>query len=69
VSGMRTARASGCERVAALLDQGRMRPAGLVQVERAKADGRWQAAYDGARTAQVPDDLAAALARGEKLHP
>ena len=51
-----------CGRVAALLDQGRMRPAGLVQVERAKADGRWQAAYDGARTAQVPDDLAAALA-------
>jgi uncharacterized protein YdeI (YjbR/CyaY-like superfamily) len=50
-----------CGRVA-LLDQGRMRPAGLVQVERAKADGRWQAAYDGARTAQVPDDLAAALA-------
>lgn len=51
-----------CDRVTALLDQGRMRPAGLAEVERAKADGRWQAAYDGARTAQVPDDLAAALA-------
>jgi uncharacterized protein YdeI (YjbR/CyaY-like superfamily) len=51
-----------CDRVTALLDQGRMRPAGLAEVEYAKADGRWQAAYDGARTAQVPDDLAAALA-------
>jgi uncharacterized protein YdeI (YjbR/CyaY-like superfamily) len=51
-----------CDRVAALLDQNRMRPAGLAEVERAKADGRWQAAYDGAKTAQVPDDLAAALA-------
>ena len=50
-----------CDRVAGLMDQGRMRPAGLAEVERAKADGRWQAAYDGARTAQVPDDLAAAL--------
>jgi uncharacterized protein YdeI (YjbR/CyaY-like superfamily) len=51
-----------CDRVTALVDQGRMRPAGLAEVERAKKDGRWQAAYDGARTAQVPDDLAAALA-------
>jgi uncharacterized protein YdeI (YjbR/CyaY-like superfamily) len=39
-----------------------MQLAGLAEVERAKADGRWEAAYDGARTASVPDDLAAALA-------
>jgi len=39
-----------------------MRPAGLAEVERAKADGRWAAAYDGSATAVVPDDLAAALA-------
>ena len=39
-----------------------MRPAGLAEVERARADGRWDAAYDSARTAEVPDDLAAALA-------
>jgi len=45
----------------ALIAAGRMRPAGLAEVERAKADGRWDAAYDGAGTATVPDDLAAAL--------
>ena len=39
-----------------------MRPAGLAEVERAKADGRRAAAYDGPATAVVPDDLAAALA-------
>jgi uncharacterized protein YdeI (YjbR/CyaY-like superfamily) len=50
------------DKVAALVEQGRMRPPGQAQVDRAKADGRWEAAYDGARTATVPDDLAAALA-------
>jgi uncharacterized protein YdeI (YjbR/CyaY-like superfamily) len=50
------------DKVAALIEQGRMQLAGLAEVERAKADGRWEAAYDGARTASVPDDLAAALA-------
>jgi uncharacterized protein YdeI (YjbR/CyaY-like superfamily) len=35
----------------------RMRPAGLAEVERAKADGRWAAAYEGQRTSTVPDDL------------
>jgi uncharacterized protein YdeI (YjbR/CyaY-like superfamily) len=44
-----------------LIESGAMRPAGLVQVERARADGRWDAAYDGQRTATVPDDLRAAL--------
>lgn len=50
------------DKVAALTEQGRMRSAGLAEVERAKSDGRWQAAYDGARTSSVPEDLAAALA-------
>lgn len=50
------------DKVAALTEQGRMRPPGVAEVERAKADGRWEAAYAGARTAQVPDDLAEALA-------
>lgn len=45
-----------------LIRDGRMQPPGLAAVERARADGRWQAAYDGAAAAQVPDDLAAALA-------
>ena len=40
-----------------------MRPAGLAEVERAKADGRWEAAYAGQAGAQVPDDLRAALDR------
>ena len=46
----------------ALVAAGDMQPAGLAEIERAKADGRWDAAYDGQRTATVPDDLAAALA-------
>jgi uncharacterized protein YdeI (YjbR/CyaY-like superfamily) len=44
-------------KVAALTKAGRMRPAGLAEVERAKADGRWDAAYAGVRTMEVPDDL------------
>ncbi|MDX2542323.1 YdeI/OmpD-associated family protein [Streptomyces sp. WI04-05B] len=50
------------DKVAALVEQGRMRPPGLAEIDRAKADGRWEAAYDSPRTATVPDDLAAALA-------
>lgn len=46
----------------ALIEAGRMQPAGQAQVDAAKADGRWAAAYAGQRTAAVPDDLAAALA-------
>ncbi|WP_330288106.1 YdeI/OmpD-associated family protein [Streptomyces sp. NBC_00576] len=49
------------DKVAALIEQGRMRPPGLAEIDRAKADGRWEAAYDSPRTATVPDDLAAAL--------
>lgn len=44
-----------------LTERGRMRPAGLREVERAKADGRWEAAYASQRTAAVPEDLRAAL--------
>jgi uncharacterized protein YdeI (YjbR/CyaY-like superfamily) len=44
-----------------LMAEGRMTPAGQVQVDRAKADGRWDAAYAGARTIAEPDDLRAAL--------
>jgi uncharacterized protein YdeI (YjbR/CyaY-like superfamily) len=45
----------------ALIEAGRMEPAGLRELERAKADGRWDAAYDAPSTATVPDDLRAAL--------
>jgi uncharacterized protein YdeI (YjbR/CyaY-like superfamily) len=46
-----------------LIAAGAMRPAGLTEVEAAKADGRWDAAYAGQRTAAVPDDLGEELAR------
>ena len=44
-----------------LIDEGLMQPSGLREVERARADGRWDAAYDAQSVAQVPDDLATAL--------
>jgi uncharacterized protein YdeI (YjbR/CyaY-like superfamily) len=48
--------------VTRLIEEGRMRPAGMIEVDRAKADGRWDAAYAGQAGIQVPSDLAAALA-------
>ena len=45
-----------------LLGEGRMHPAGIAAVEQAKANGRWQAAYAGPATIEVPEDLARALA-------
>jgi uncharacterized protein YdeI (YjbR/CyaY-like superfamily) len=45
-----------------LISEGRMQPAGLAEVERAKADGRWQRAYGGSASLEVPDDLRDALA-------
>jgi uncharacterized protein YdeI (YjbR/CyaY-like superfamily) len=48
-------------RATELLGAGRMRPRGLAQVEAAKADGRWDAAYAPASKAEVPADLQAAL--------
>lgn len=52
--------------VARLIESGRMRPAGLKAVEAAKADGRWEAAYDSPKTAAVPEDLRRALAKDAK---
>ena len=49
------------EKAQALIESGKMQTAGLVQIERAKADGRWDHAYAGSRTIAVPDDLQAAL--------
>jgi len=49
-----------------LISEGRMQASGIAEVERAKADGRWEAAYAGPATARVPDDLAAALAAEPK---
>ncbi|MEV5607420.1 YdeI/OmpD-associated family protein [Streptomyces sp. NPDC052225] len=50
------------DKVARLTAAGRMREPGLAEVRRAQADGRWEAAYASQRTAETPDDLAAALA-------
>lgn len=51
------------EAVEEMIDAGEMKPAGLREVERAKADGRWDAAYDSRSTATVPDDLQRELDR------
>lgn len=48
-------------KVEALMGEGRMRPPGLAEVDAAKADGRWAAAYESQKEATVPPDLAAAL--------
>ena len=49
------------EKAESLIASGRMRDAGLAEVEKAKADGRWEAAYDSPANAKVPGDLARAL--------
>jgi uncharacterized protein YdeI (YjbR/CyaY-like superfamily) len=54
------------DRAEALIAAGRMQPAGQAEVDAAKADGRWDAAYAGSRTMEVPDDLTRALRRNTK---
>lgn len=54
------------EKFETLLAAGRVRPAGLAAVEAAKADGRWEQAYASQRSAEVPPDLAAALAENAR---
>jgi uncharacterized protein YdeI (YjbR/CyaY-like superfamily) len=53
------------EKAAELIEAGLMRVAGLREVELARTDGRWDAAYQGQRSMSVPDDLAAELVRNE----
>jgi uncharacterized protein YdeI (YjbR/CyaY-like superfamily) len=54
------------DRVLALIERGAMRPAGLREVEMARADGRWDAAYEPPSTMAVPDDLRRALGADER---
>jgi uncharacterized protein YdeI (YjbR/CyaY-like superfamily) len=54
------------ERAEALTAAGRMRPAGLREVELARADGRWEQAYESQSRVTVPADLARALAANER---
>ena len=49
------------DRVKSLIERGLMRPAGLSEIERAKADGRWDDAYASPANMEVPDDLRLAL--------
>ncbi len=54
------------DKALALIASGKMQPPGLSQVERAKQDGRWQAAYDSPSNAQVPPDFSAALSKSKR---
>jgi uncharacterized protein YdeI (YjbR/CyaY-like superfamily) len=54
-----------CAKVTKLIEEGRMKPAGIQQVEQAKADGRWEAAYEPQSTAMVPADLRQELEKNE----
>jgi uncharacterized protein YdeI (YjbR/CyaY-like superfamily) len=54
------------ERASALIASGRMRPAGLGEVEQAQADGRWEQAYESQSRVTVPEDLARALAANQR---
>jgi uncharacterized protein YdeI (YjbR/CyaY-like superfamily) len=45
------------DKATALIEAGRMKPAGLAEVEKAKSDGRWEQAYDSQSKATVPEDL------------
>lgn len=52
--------------VARLTEAGKMRPAGQAQIDAAKADGRWQQAYDSHSNMQIPEDFLKALAKNKK---
>ena len=54
------------EHVARLIKSKKMRAPGLREIERAKADGRWDAAYEAFSKAQVPDDFLAELSKDKK---
>jgi uncharacterized protein YdeI (YjbR/CyaY-like superfamily) len=54
------------EKALALIAAGDMKPSGLAEVERARQDGRWAAAYDSPSRIAVPEDLQAALNRNAR---
>lgn len=57
-----------CEKALMLIKSGRMHAAGHAAIERAKTNGRWEAAYDSPSRSTVPDDLAAALAASPRAN-
>jgi uncharacterized protein YdeI (YjbR/CyaY-like superfamily) len=54
------------EKATELIDRGDMKPAGLREIEAARADGRWDAAYAGQRSITVPHDLRDELERNDE---
>jgi uncharacterized protein YdeI (YjbR/CyaY-like superfamily) len=54
------------EKATELIERGEMKPAGLREVERARADGRWDAAYDAQSTATVPENLRRELEKNDR---
>jgi uncharacterized protein YdeI (YjbR/CyaY-like superfamily) len=54
------------EKVARLIKEKRMHPAGLLEIEKAKKDGRWESAYDSSKNMKVPEDFLKALAKNKK---
>jgi uncharacterized protein YdeI (YjbR/CyaY-like superfamily) len=57
-----------CGKVAALLAEGRLQPAGIRQVELAKADGRWDLAYDPQSRITVPEDFQSGLDKNSEAY-
>ena len=51
------------EKVSRLINDGKMRPAGLKEIEKAKADGRWEQAYDSPSNIEMPDDFLKLLSK------
>src|SRR5579859_7329687 len=57
-----------CDKVTALIAEGRMQPAGMRQVELAKADGRWDLAYDSQSKITIPEDFQRELDKNQEAH-
>jgi uncharacterized protein YdeI (YjbR/CyaY-like superfamily) len=55
------------QKALALIEAGRMRPSGQAEIDRAREDGRWEAAYSGPRDAVVPEEIAIDLKASENL--
>ncbi|HJS95430.1 MAG TPA: YdeI/OmpD-associated family protein [Solirubrobacteraceae bacterium] len=56
------------DKVTSLIEQGRMKPAGLAQIEAAKQDGRWEAAYAPQSDKTIPEDFERALEQNPEAH-
>lgn len=60
--------AKNCATAERLAKEGRLKPAGLAQVEAAKSDGRWAAAYKSPANTETPHDLKRALSSNKSAH-